>query len=85
MDHGVRFEWDSKNQNMIIGSFFWGYVCTELPGGRLAEMIGARRVFGYSMLSASLITLVTPMAARFSYIAVVVTRVILGFMLVRQI
>ncbi|XP_046688482.1 sialin-like, partial [Homalodisca vitripennis] len=81
VDTGIRFDWDSKEQNIIIGSFFWGYICTELPGGRLAELIGARRVFGYSTLTAALITLITPMAARLSYIAVVITRVILGFML----
>uniref|UniRef100_A0A1B6JRD3 Major facilitator superfamily (MFS) profile domain-containing protein n=1 Tax=Homalodisca liturata TaxID=320908 RepID=A0A1B6JRD3_9HEMI len=81
VDTGIRFDWDAKEQNIIIGSFFWGYICTELPGGRLAELIGARRVFGYSTLTAALITLITPMAARLSYIAVVITRVILGFML----
>jgi len=81
VDHGLRFDWNAKEQNIIIGSFFWGYVCTELPGGRLAELVGARRVFGISMLVAALVTLVTPAAARLSYVAVVITRVLLGFML----
>lgn len=48
-----KFEWDAYQQNLMLGSFFWGYVLTELPGGRLAEIIGGRRVFGYSMLFAS--------------------------------
>ncbi|KAG8231393.1 hypothetical protein J437_LFUL011329 [Ladona fulva] len=47
---GPRFEWDEYTQNLILGCFFWGYICTELPGGRLAEMIGARRVFGYTVM-----------------------------------
>lgn len=64
-----------------MGSFFFGYVLTELPGGRMAEIIGARRVFGYSMLASALITFITPTAARAGYIAVVVTRAVLGFML----
>ena len=55
---------------------------TELPGGRLAEIIGGHRVFGYSMLSASVLTLLTPVAARLDYTAVVVLRVLLGLMLV---
>jgi membrane-bound metal-dependent hydrolase YbcI (DUF457 family) len=67
---------------MILGCFFWGYVMTELPGGRLAEVIGGHRVFGYSMLSASVLTLLTPLAARLDYLAVVVLRVLLGLMLV---
>lgn len=79
---GLRFEWDEYEQNMILGCFFWGYVMTELPGGRLAEIIGGHRVFGYSMLSASVLTLLTPAAARLDYLAVVVLRVLLGLMLV---
>jgi MFS family permease len=69
---------------MILGSFFWGYICTEIPGGRLAEIIGTRRVFGYSMLISSLITLLIPLMATFGYVMIVILRVILGFMLVRR-
>lgn len=78
----TKFQWDEYMQNMILGSFFWGYICTELPGGRLAEIIGGRRVFGASMLVASVVTLLTPPAAYLSHVAVIVLRVILGFMLV---
>jgi MFS family permease len=80
---GLRFEWDEYQQNIILGSFFWGYVLTELPGGRLAEIIGGHRVFGYSMLGASILTLLTSAAARLDYIAVVALRVLVGLMLVR--
>lgn len=80
---GARFAWDEYQQNFILGSFFWGYICTELPGGRLAEVVGGRRVFGYSMLAASVITLLTPVAANMSYVAVIILRVLLGFFLVR--
>lgn len=69
--------------NLILGSFFWGYICTEIPGGRLAEVIGTRRVFGYSMLISSFITLLTPLSATFGYTVVAALRIVLGFMLVR--
>ncbi|XP_071438758.1 sialin [Hetaerina americana] len=78
---GMRFDWDEYTQNLILGCFFWGYICTELPGGRLAEVVGARRVFGYSMLSASALTLLTPPVAQLSHVALIILRVILGFML----
>lgn len=84
-DSGVgddnKFSWNSYQQNFVLGSFFWGYILTELPGGRLAELIGGHRVFGHSMLWASVITLATPAAAFFSYNALIVLRVLLGFML----
>lgn len=80
-DATIKFNWDSVQQNLILGSFFWGYILTELPGGRLAELIGGHRVFGHSMLWASLITLFTPLAAYADFKAVVVLRALLGFML----
>lgn len=76
-----RFSWDSYQQNLVLGCFFWGYILTELPGGRLAELIGGHRVFGHSMLWASLLTLFTPMAAHLNYILLILVRVVLGFML----
>lgn len=77
----TKYPWNEYEVNLILGSFFWGYICTELPGGRLAEVIGTKRVFGYSMLVSSLITLLTPLAATFGYTAVAALRIVLGFML----
>lgn len=76
-----RFDWDSHQVQLVLGSFYWGYILTELPGGRLAELVGGHRVFGHSMLWASVITLLTPAAANFSYTAFIILRVLLGFML----
>ncbi|XP_011704679.1 PREDICTED: putative inorganic phosphate cotransporter [Wasmannia auropunctata] len=77
----TKYPWNEYEVNMILGSFFWGYICTEFPGGRLAEIIGTKRVFGYSMLASSFVTLLTPLAATLGYTAVVALRVVLGFML----
>lgn len=79
---GVKFNWSEYEQNMILGSFFWGYVLTELPGGRMAEMVGARPVFGYAMLLASMVTLLTPLAAKIGLFCIIFCRVFLGFTLV---
>lgn len=76
-----KFQWDTIQKNLVLGSFFWGYILTELPGGRLAELIGGHRVFGHSMLWASVITLLTPVAAYLHFNALIVLRVMLGFML----
>lgn len=80
-DDSELFDWNPYQQNFVLGSFFWGYILTELPGGRLAELIGGRRVFGHSMLWASLLTFITPFAAKFSYVFLIIVRVVLGFML----
>jgi ACS family sodium-dependent inorganic phosphate cotransporter len=77
----VQFDWTEAQKNDILGSFFWGYILTELPGGRLAEVVGARRVFGGGMLLASLLTVLTPAACYANYYVVLVLRAVLGFFL----
>lgn len=77
----TRFNWDETQKNDILGSFFWGYILTELPGGRLAEIVGARRVFGGGMLLASLLTVLTPAACYAHYYVILILRAVLGFFL----
>lgn len=77
----TRYHWNEYEQNWIFGSFFAGYILTEVPGGRMAEIFGTRRVFGYSMLFSSLITLLTPGAAALGFSFVAALRVLLGFFL----
>lgn len=76
-----RFNWNEQEKQLILGSFFWGYILTELPGGRLAELVGGHRVFGHSMLWASVLTLLTPFAANLGLTSMVILRAVLGFML----
>ena len=40
------FVWDESQQGIILGMFFYGYVLTQLLGGRLAEIIGGKWLFG---------------------------------------
>lgn len=77
----TRFFWDKYAQGEVLGSFYIGYILTELPGGRMAEVIGAKKVFGGGMLAASLLTLFTPLTCSLSVMAVVVLRGLLGFFL----
>lgn len=77
----TQFDWTEPDKQLILGSFFWGYILTELPGGRLAELVGGHRVFGHSMLWASVLTLVTPFAANLGLVAMVMQRALLGFCL----
>ncbi|KAJ8979410.1 hypothetical protein NQ317_015842 [Molorchus minor] len=78
---GNRFEWTIEQKNDILGSFFWGYILTELPGGRLAEVVGAKRIFGGGMLAASVLTILTPAACNINYYVILILRALLGFCL----
>ncbi|CAL4065038.1 unnamed protein product [Meganyctiphanes norvegica] len=72
------FEWDEWTQSLITGSFYWGYIWTQIPGGRLAEMFGAQRVYGGAMTATALFSLLTPVAANWGYASLIVVRVLMG-------
>ncbi|ESO83132.1 hypothetical protein LOTGIDRAFT_133858 [Lottia gigantea] len=76
--HPGEFHWDQTTQGVILGSFFYGYITTQLPGGWLAEKVGGRRLFGYGILCTSLLTLLTPVVARWSLPGLIVLRVVEG-------
>ena len=73
------FAWGAKEQGWILGAFFFGYVITQLPGGRLAEKYGGKRLYGGGILITSIFTLLTPLAATISLPLFVIVRVIEGF------
>ncbi|XP_063599020.1 putative inorganic phosphate cotransporter [Penaeus indicus] len=82
-DHGARtiegeFAWDEQTQGLILGSFFYGYACTNLLGGRAAEYLGGRLVFGLGTLLSSTIALLTPLCARMSQELFIASRILTG-------
>ncbi|GFW06674.1 hypothetical protein TNCV_3287751 [Trichonephila clavipes] len=72
------FDWDSSTQATILGSFFYGYVVTQIPGGILAEKYGAKWLFGIGVLVTSLFTLLTPLAAELGVSYLVFVRIMEG-------
>jgi MFS family permease len=63
---------------IILGSFFYGYIFTQLPGGWIAAKYGAKRVIGFGVFWTTALTLLTPLAARFSLYALVALRILEG-------
>lgn len=73
-----EFDWDEWTQAQIIGSFYLGYICSQIPGGRLAERFGGSQVVGISMTIAAILNLLLPLAAYNNYSALITVRVLLG-------
>ena len=71
-------DWDSFKQSIILGSFFYGYIVTQIPGGILAKRYGGKLLYGLGGLCTSIFTLLTPLAARWSWKCLVAVRVIEG-------
>lgn len=38
------FDWNSKQQGLVLSSFFYGYICTQFIGGYIASRIGGNVV-----------------------------------------
>ena len=66
---------------MVLGSFYYGYVALQIPGGWLAVKLGGTRLFGLAVLIASVLTTLTPLAARISVLLLIAVRVGEGLVL----
>ncbi|GFO01841.1 vesicular glutamate transporter 2 [Plakobranchus ocellatus] len=74
----AEFDWDESTQGIVLGSFFYGYITTQIPGGWLASKIGGKKLFGYGVLCTSVLTLITPVAVRYSVYLFIAVRVLEG-------
>ncbi|KAG7173893.1 inorganic phosphate cotransporter-like 8, partial [Homarus americanus] len=73
-----EFDWDETMQGVILGSFFWGYIVTNIPGGRAAEYLGGKMVFGLGIVLSAILTILTPISARSSTPLLIAVRVLGG-------
>ena len=63
---------------LILGSFFFGYITTQIPGGFLASKYGGKNLFGGGILLASILTMLTPVATRRSVSWLIALRIAEG-------
>ncbi|XP_014203438.1 sialin-like [Copidosoma floridanum] len=56
------FNWSEYTQGVILSSFYFGYTISQLPGGFVAEIIGAKHTIGLAVLFTAILTIATPVA-----------------------
>ncbi|NWV71154.1 VGLU3 protein, partial [Malurus elegans] len=74
----AQFNWDPETVGLIHGSFFWGYIVTQIPGGFIANKLAANRVFGAAIFLTSTLNMIIPSAARVHYGCVMFVRILQG-------
>uniref|UniRef100_A0A0R3S1V7 Sialin n=1 Tax=Elaeophora elaphi TaxID=1147741 RepID=A0A0R3S1V7_9BILA len=77
-----EFDWDSLTQGAILGSFFYGYFLTQLPGGYLAHRYGGKKLIFASNTSnqcTAVFTLLSPPLAKLGKFPVMAARFWEGF------
>ncbi|XP_053478884.1 vesicular glutamate transporter 3 [Ictalurus furcatus] len=74
----AQFNWDPETVGLIHGSFFWGYIVTQIPGGFISNKLAANRVFGAAIFLTSILNMFIPSAARVHYGCVLFVRILQG-------
>lgn len=72
------YNWDSETQGWILGSFFYGYILTQVPGGYLAGRFGPKWLLGFGVLGTVVFSLLTPIAADLGASYLIAIRVLEG-------
>ncbi|KAJ8667705.1 hypothetical protein QAD02_009368 [Eretmocerus hayati] len=56
------FQWSEKTQGIILSSFYWTYIFTNILGGMLVERYGGKRCLGITIFLTSTLTLISPIS-----------------------
>ena len=73
-----QFHWTETTKGYVLSSFFIGYLILQVASGTLANRYGGRIVLGGAVIWWSLVTIVTPPAALYSFSALIAARIALG-------
>ena len=65
-------------QGIILGSFYYGYIVTQVPGGVLSEKFGAKIVLTVGMMVCGVTSLLIPVMARLHFGALIAVRAVQG-------
>lgn len=75
----AEYGWNASTQGLIQSIFFLGYMLTMIPGGRLADDIGGRKILSAGVLIWSICTACIPLSTSHSTIVfLLAVRVCLG-------
>lgn len=73
-----NLKWSEKKQNIILGSFFWGYFALQAVGGSASEIFGPRLLCFLGLFVSGIINILTPVIVNWDDNAFIASRVVLG-------
>lgn len=75
----LTYDWSPKTQGIVLGSFWYSYMCMQVPSGRLAEEVGGKWIIAVSLIGSAVVNLITPLITG-SFVMLVTSRIVLGFL-----
>ena len=70
--------WTEPEQGLVLGSYFWGYFITQVPGGRLSELYGGKWVFWTATFLNIFGLLLGPVCSYAGYQYLILMRILMG-------
>ena len=76
----ITFEWSAETCSLILGSFYYGYAISQLPGGLLSTYWKPQHVFGLTVSLSGLLCALLPFIAVWNVNLVITCRFLMGFL-----
>ncbi|KRZ05455.1 Vesicular glutamate transporter 3 [Trichinella zimbabwensis] len=76
--HPADFDWNPSVLGVVEGSFFYGYLITQVPGGFIAARFPATTLFGGAIGITSALNLLMPVAVNSGYGFAIVIQILQG-------
>ena len=70
--------WTEAQKGLVLSAFYIGYAIGAVPASFIARIYGPKKIFAYSVLIPSILTLLVPIACRTSFGVAVLCRIVLG-------
>ena len=67
-DDSLLLGGEDLSSRVVLGAFAWGYVVAILPAGLVMGWAGGRKMLGYTHLTMSILTVLTPLTAQFMHV-----------------
>lgn len=77
-NNSIKFNWTIGMESALDSSFFWGYLVTQVPGGFLASLYPANKIFGTAIAISSFLNLLVPGALKVDPIVDMIVQVFKG-------
>ncbi|XP_067614238.1 sodium-dependent phosphate transport protein 1 isoform X2 [Eurosta solidaginis] len=76
---GALYDWSPAVRSVILSSFYWCYVLSQVVGGIATQYFGTKKVFGWSQFATALCSVCIPVGADIHYTVVIILRSVQGF------
>ncbi|TDG46595.1 hypothetical protein AWZ03_007033 [Drosophila navojoa] len=77
VENGI-FNWSESLQSNLLSCYFWGYMVSQIPSARIAEIYSAKWVFLSAVAINFICTIFSPVLAKFHYAGLMAMRILKG-------